>query len=410
MNLLLLLADDDRFDAFSHAVFGGTLFRATSHATLCAPSRLSLLTGIPPHVHGVVNNDFTPRELYLRGARGRSIVDIAHANGYLVGGVGKLFHIEEVERMQRYDVNAAVLRSLLFADCSAANVSLRVPEVSLRFRWGSPTQCTGVHFQDQRIATEAIRVADVLRATNRSFALLVGFLRPHVPWHIPPGHVLPTDAAQPTLECAGWFPETFEPTPFKDATKRDCNQSREAAWEFYNGARRYVYAQMRRVINAVPRTTLIVRTSDHGVNLGESCMFGKSGAFNKLATTVPLEIWAPWRSIVNAPMDVQLLDVLPTIADALDWKSRDDWRGQSLFGQHAGRSFVTTNTLGASIRNGDARLTLARLDTSPFLRVWSPLTEYTVVEFANHTSNCPITDAILRAHLNATLFLALKVH
>ena len=411
-NLLLLLADDDRFDAFAHATFGGALFRATSQATLCAPSRLSLLTGTPPHAHGVLNNDFTPRELYVRGATGRSIVDIARENGYSVAGVGKLFHIDSVESAQRYDVPAATLHNmLLHHDCASVNASQHRswPVGSPRLpRWGKAMQCTGVVFQDQHIASEAIRIVSVLRAKNQPFALLVGFLRPHVPMQIPLGHALPTDIALPVPACAGWVPKVLEPTLFKDAVEINCNYSRENTLEFYNGARRYVYTQMRRIINVVPRDTLIVRTSDHGLNIGERCVYGKTGAFNRLATTVPLEIWAPWRTIVRAPMDVQLMDVLPTIADALNWTTRNEWRGQSLLRPHAGRRFVTTNAFGASIRDNDHRLTLRRLGIPPFARTWSPLTSYEVAEFVTDATNCPANDPLLEIRLRVALLTELN--
>jgi len=411
-NLLLLLADDDRFDAFAHAVFGGALFRATSQATLCAPSRLSLLTGTPPYAHGVLNNDFTPHELYVRAARGRSIVDVARENGYLVAGVGKLFHIDAVETAQRYDVPAPALHDmLLHRDCAETNASQRRPwpvEPPRPHRWGDAMQCMGVTFQDQHIASEAIRVANDLRAKNQSFALFVGFLRPHVPMQVPPGYALPTDVPEPVPECAGWFPEVPEPTLFKNAVVHDCTLSREGTLEMYNGARRYVYAQMRRVINAVPRNTLIVRTSDHGLNLGESCVYGKMGAFNRLATTVPLEIWAPWRTVVRTPVDVQLMDVLPTIADALNWTTRIEWGGQSLLHPHAGRRFVTTNSLGASIRDHEHRLTLRRLGVPPFAHTWSPLASYEVAEFATHATNCPANDPLLEIRLRIALLAGLK--
>jgi len=99
--------------------------------------------------------------------------------------------------------------------------------------------------------------------------------------------------------------------------------------------------------------------------------------------------------------------VLPTIADALNWTTRTEWRGQSLLRPHAGRSFVTTNSFGASIRDRDHRLTLRRVGVTLSARTWSPLTSYEVAEFTTHESNCPADDPSREARLRDSLLAAL---
>ena len=51
-NLLMLMADDERFDETSRPLFNGSLMRAMPQSLVCAPARMSLLTGQRPHILG----------------------------------------------------------------------------------------------------------------------------------------------------------------------------------------------------------------------------------------------------------------------------------------------------------------------------------------------------------------------
>eukprot|EP00964_Phaeocystis_antarctica_P103784 scaffold69034_cov64-Phaeocystis_antarctica.AAC.2 len=58
-NLLMLMADDERFDETTKPLFNGSLMRAMPQSLVCAPSRMSLLTGQRPHILGPVTNHAT---------------------------------------------------------------------------------------------------------------------------------------------------------------------------------------------------------------------------------------------------------------------------------------------------------------------------------------------------------------
>ena len=373
-NLLMLMADDERFDETSKPLFGGVLMRAMPQSLVCAPARMSLLTGQRPHVLGPVTNH-APRAAYLHP----SLVEFAKERGWATAAVGKVFH--QHEDRQAYTIRPPKHAArLLFRDC--AEESQLVPELA---NWNNGVACERAvenHFQDEQIASSAIVLLHQLSrlTTYRGFVLLVGFLRPHIPLHIPAAYL--SDDEPVEKACYGYVP-THTPVT--------CNCSRDAV-RYYYAARRFVHDQMLRILSHVSNLTMVVRTADHGIALGEGSIWGKGLSFLNLAM-VPLEIRIPWHSPLVA-RDVESLDLLPTIVMVLGW-----WNlklaGRSLLIPPPVRRgpLLTTSGCGASIRSRGVRFSVWRADC---VHIWRPIAGVCASELVNETTECAVDD---EAHL-----------
>ena len=78
--------------------------------------------------------------------------------------------------------------------------------------------------------------------------------------------------------------------------------------------------------------TVIVFTADHGELFGEHGEGGHPGEFWEGVIRVPLAVDAPDHTNGTVTDQVQLLDIAPTIVDAIGETQVEDWTGQSLLG------------------------------------------------------------------------------
>ena len=405
-NLLMLMADDERFDETSRPLFNGSLMRAMPQSLVCAPARMSLLTGQRPHILGPVTNH-APVAAYLHP----SLVEIAKENGWATAALGKVFH--QHEDRPGYTIHPPKQAArLLFRDC--AEKSRLEPGLA---KWNHGVACEHAvesHFQDEQIASSAIVLLNrlslltghgkaimadgsVLSSASpyRGFVLLVGFLRPHVPLNVPASYL--SDADVPRRKaCYGYVPSQ---SPVRCNTSH-C--SRDAV-RYYYAARRFVHDQMLRVLAHVPNYTMVVRTADHGIALGEGRIWGKGVSFSNLAM-VPLEIRIPWRSPLVA-RDVESLDLLPTIVMVLGWRNVTLPGRSLLVAPPVHRAPVlTTSGCGASIRGGGVRFSVW---WAGCVDVWRPIAGICASELVDETTECAVVNeaqlAVVRRALRDAL-------
>ena len=407
-NLLILMADDERFDETTKPLFNGSLMRAMPQSLVCAPSRMSLLTGQRPHILGPVTNHAT-QAAYLHP----SLVEFAKEHGWATAAVGKVFHWNEDR--PAYTIRPSNQASrVLFHDC--AGKSQLAPGLA---KWNHGVACEHAvenHFQDEQIATSAIGLLHKLSlltisqspigttvmlthgsgsssaSSYRGFVLLVGFLRPHVPLNVPASYMAhdePTEKA-----CHGYVPKQ---SPVR------CNNCSRDAVRYYCAARRFVHDQMLRVLAHVSNQTMVVRTADHGLALGEGSIWGKGVSFSNLAM-VPLEIRIPWHSPLVA-RDVELLDLLPTIAMVFGWRNLTLPGRSLLIAPPVHRApLLTTAGCGASIRGHGVRFSVWWADCA---NVWQPIAGICASELVDETTECAVDSeaqlAIMRRALRDAL-------
>ena len=371
-NVLLLIIDDLRPDlgAYGHrtartphidALAARSTLFARAHASVanCAPSRSSLLTGMRPDRHGVMDlvthlRDTVPNVVTLP-QRFREA-------GYLSVGYGKIFHqnLDDAlswssqaefpdgnhsyrglrggawvraggwRRGWRYDQYRLPdnLKAQRTRDTRAQPLYSVVPP----YESGPTDDPRGRGTTDAHIASSAIGALRRLRAQPKPWFLAVGFVRPHLPFNAPaaffaaaapPPHVAPPrpPAGLSHLTRAHLGGGNGELWSFKGAkqlTQRDPRQLRRA----YAACVSFVDSQVGRVLSALGSGALAQRTvvallSDHGWKLAH---YGAWGKHTLLAadTHVPLLLHAPWLPASHGrsvDLPVELLDLYPSLLE-----------------------------------------------------------------------------------------------
>ena len=119
---------------------------------------------------------------------------------------------------------------------------------------------------------------------------------------------------------------------FKDGSER------RTAIAAYHALCSWVDHNVGQVLNALDETgladtTRVIYTSDHGDNVGQRGLWGKSNLYQE-STTVPMIMTGPGITAAQCETPVTLLDLFPTIMDGVGMNplpEMDDRPGRSLF-------------------------------------------------------------------------------
>ncbi len=316
----------------------GVLFsNAHCQAPISGPSRASLMSGLLPATTGIYGQI---KDEHLRRA-GEPMEECAFLpeylarHGYKTMGIGKLFHQHAPEGA---------------FEISAGRIGGFGPKPPERWHWDRDGTSTDwgpfperdAEMPDHRSAQWAIQ--RLKEEHDRPFFLAVGFVRPHVPWHVP----------------KKWFdlfdPEQLATPPF---LKDDCADLPEIAlkvaevpmmptaeWAKETGQWRdivhaylacvaFVDHYIGQVLDALEASahadnTLVVLWSDHGYHLGEKNRFAKHSLWER-ATRTPLVLAGPGieaGKVCSRP--VGLIDLYPTLADLCGLPANPRNEGHSL--------------------------------------------------------------------------------
>ena len=370
-NVLLLIIDDLRPDlgAYGHrtahtphidALAARSTLFARAHASVanCAPSRSSLLTGMRPDRHGVMDLVTHMRD------KVPSVVTLPQRfreAGYVSVGYGKIFHqnlddaLSWSSQAEFPDGNhsyrglrgAAWVRAggwrrgwrydqyRLPANMKAQRTRDRaVPLYSVvpPYESGPVDDPQGRGTTDAHIASSAIGALRRLRAQPKPWLLAVGFVRPHLPFNAPAAFfaaaVPPPRVAPPRppaglshltrAHLGGGNGELWSFKGAKQLAQQDPRQLRRA----YAACVSFVDSQVGRVLSALgsgalAQRSVVVLLSDHGWKLGH---YGAWGKHTLLAadTHVPLLLYAPWLPASHGrsvDLPVELLDLYPTLLE-----------------------------------------------------------------------------------------------
>ena len=370
-NVLLLIIDDLRPDlgAYGHrtahtphidALAARSTLFARAHASVanCAPSRSSLLTGMRPDRHGVMDLVTHMRD------KVPSVVTLPQRfreAGYVSVGYGKIFHqnlddaLSWSSQAEFPDGNhsyrglrgAAWVRAggwrrgwrydqyRLPANMKAQRTRDRaVPLYSVvpPYESGPVDDPQGRGTTDAHIASSAIGALRRLRAQPKPWLLAVGFVRPHLPFNAPAAFfaaaVPPPRVAPPRppaglshltrAHLGGGNGELWSFKGAKQLAQQDPRQLRRA----YAACVSFVDSQVGRVLSALgsgalAQRSVVVLLSDHGWKLGH---YGAWGKHTLLAadTHVPLLLHAPWLPASHGrsvDLPVELLDLYPTLLE-----------------------------------------------------------------------------------------------
>ncbi len=314
----------------------GMLFReAHAAATICNPSRISLLTGVRPATSGVYRN---PQEFRDNRLLGSALTMPQHYrnNGYTAAGAGKVFHDPDPQSWDEYwpSMTRYRPRDALPAERHQNGILTR----GTQFDWG-PLDVSVSRMSDFKIARWVGGRIESQPPGSPLF-LACGFRRPHLPFFAPAKYfdrfgsvdLPPTDPYDlddlplPALNTLGGEDQ---------AAVEEANQW-EAAVRGYLAATTFVDDQLGRLLDSLDdsphgRNTIIVFTSDHGFFLGQKRHWRKQVLWNH-CTHVPLVIVAPGTTTPGTVCDsaVSLLDIFPTLADLSELPRLSQMEGESL--------------------------------------------------------------------------------
>ncbi|MCY3708539.1 MAG: sulfatase-like hydrolase/transferase [Caldilineaceae bacterium] len=310
------------------AASGLVMENAFTPTPVCSPARASLLTGLTPSQHGI--HDYIAmafdRQPWL--AEERTLPQLLQEAGYRTGLAGKWHAGNE-------DAPAPGFNSWF----SVGSAYPLLHEGTREFcNQGRMETFNG--YTDDIIGDEA--VSFVTAIDDRPFFLLVGLTATHGPWR---GH--PERLARMYRDAAFGDIPVGESYPFGDQALEslsvDRRREREAQAQYY-AAVSHVDEIVGRLLAAVGRAgkldeTLVVYTSDHGLNCGHHGIWGKGNGtrpLNMVEESIRVPLILSWPGVLPAGMRreelVDHLDLFQTLAEAGEAKlpSGADYAGRSM--------------------------------------------------------------------------------
>lgn len=315
----------------------GTVFtNAHCQFPLCGPSRASVMSGLFPWTLGYQDH-VSDKALQRRAAELGT--DLLHnwfaKHGYKTMAVGKVCH--------KHVPKGSV-------DESGGRGAFNEPTGRMRVNWpqnGTGTDWAASPERDDQLPDHhaaAWAVEQLQQQHDRPFLLMVGFLRPHVPWYVPQKWFDLYDRDELTLP-------PFQPDDLDDipdvSRKLNIHPSMPRTdWAIENDQwRNIVHAylasisfadhQVGKVLDALDASvyrdnTIIVLGSDHGYHMGEKNTFQKHSLWER-SSHVPLVVAGGAAKAGNrCDQVVRLIDLYPTLLDMCSLPENPKNEGRSL--------------------------------------------------------------------------------
>lgn len=342
-NVLLVVTDQERYDLTAPdgpgvdtpatdrlAGEGLRCDRAYTPTAICSPARVSMLTGLYPHNHGVLSNPTRsaidtalPEDTPMMGER-------ATDAGYEARYVGK-WHVEGSEHADAgfEKVTDATHSSDQTLDTEAYRAFAREQGVdpdAVTVESGVtdlPPKAT----QTAYLAERAIEQLEEYAESDTPFLHRLDFPGPHAPCVVPEEYMerYDPDAIDPWPS----FRETFAGKPAIHEHHPEYYGIEDRSWEDWaRVAARYfafetlIEDQFARVLGALDELglaedTVVIRTSDHGEFVGQHRQGNKGPMMYEDIYHVPFVV--RWPGVVEAGRTteafVELQDLMPTACD-----------------------------------------------------------------------------------------------
>ena len=306
----------------------GVLFtNAHCQAPLCGPSRASLFSGLLPSTSGVYVQ-IKDRDLRKAGPPMRRctfLPDYMERYGYTTMAAGKLFH--EGDKANVFQQHGP---GMSFGPKPKERMHYDPKKLGKQGRtltdWGAYPERDD-QMPDYKTAEYAVEKLG--KKHDKPFFLAVGFVRPHVPWHVPQKWYdrHPVDGVQ----TPPYRKDDLEDVPKLARLLHSVPEMPTTEWAIQTGQWKdmvqaylacctFVDAQIGKVLTALEKSpyadnTIIVLWSDHGYHLGEKNRFAKHALWDQ-ATKMPLIIVTPDQKVhFTSTAPVGLIDLYPTILD-----------------------------------------------------------------------------------------------
>lgn len=370
-NIVIIMTDQQRADVCKREGFPldttpfldklatqGTWFnRAYTTTPACLPARVSMLSGRYPSATRVRSNHNKEDAFYER-----DIVDVLREQGYATALCGKNHSHLNPDRMDFwYELGHAGGKGEERSEDETA-----FDEYLLNLHHRADMDPTPFPLKTQcpyRAVTAATEWLDTL--DDVPFFLWLSFPEPHNPYQVPepyfslfpPESLPPTLADERALANKGfkfqWTRQVGE-TAFPDY-----QEQLPRARANYLGMLRLIDDQIRRFVefldqNKLRENTIIIFLSDHGDFVGEYGLVRKGPELPEVLTRIPMFWVGP--DIVQSddthPAHVSLVDIFPTICDAIGVDLPPGVQGRSLWPLLTGQDYPEDEFASAYAEHG----------------------------------------------------------
>ncbi|NXT92090.1 IDS sulfatase, partial [Anhinga rufa] len=288
---------------------------AYAQQAVCAPSRVSFLTGRRPDTTRLY--DFYS---YWRVHAGNysTMPQYFKENGYVTLSVGKVFHPGVSSNYSDdYPYSWSIPPFHPSAEKYENDKTCRGKDGKLHANLVCPVDVTEMPIgtlPDIQSTEEAIRLLNVMKTNKQKFFLAVGYHKPHIPLRYPQEFLKLYPLENITLAPDPWVPEKLPSVaynPWTDIRQRDDVEALNVSFPYgplpddfqlqirqsYYAAVSYLDTQVGLLLNALDdvglsNSTIVVFTADHGWSLGEHGEWAKYSNFD-VATRVPLMFYVP---------------------------------------------------------------------------------------------------------------------
>ncbi len=387
-NLLFIITDQQqaattepdtpcRMPHLARLAAGGTRFsRCYTPNPICSPARASLMTGLLPHSHGMVDCTHT-----VEPYRAKFNADLPfwprllQQAGYQTGYFGK-WHIERTNRLENfgfdeYDVESYHQKVGLVEVEAHMQPSGRVRQKGYKdFLLYGVTDAPVETTAEYQLYSQGIRFLDhTAQYPDRPWALFLSSEAPHDPYVVPREYYKrynPSDIPRPAS-----FDDDLSDRP--GIYRRVRQVWHDLEWSHFAQATACYYAlcsliddQIGRILARLQElgqleNTLVVFTSDHGDYMGAHRLMLKGIPAFEEAYRVPLIVAGPGISGQHqVEQIVSLLDVAPTLVQLTSGNNfpchgrsllpllgseNSEWQSEAFAECHGQRFFYTQRTL-----------------------------------------------------------------
>ena len=363
-NILCLMVDEHRHDHlsfFGHPLLKtanidgiferGTAFtEAYCNSPLCVPSRISYMTGQYNSKHG--GHGFEERH-HLDLSQ-HSFIEPLKASGYRIGLAGKNHTFTKAyaekwfDDWQEYNHHGKLAGNITESDIAVRDYLNDEPRPEYRGSFGGKANVIQeglvpgpMPFGEEqcptwRVAEDTCRFLE--KSKDSPFFMQVNFPDPHWPNVTPEPYYSMFDPDDTELEA---WPVDLSRHPFKFYVQSQVN-----GYDGYSEAERKrilatYYGQIMAIDKAIGQilksleangqldNTIIVYTADHGNFGGRYGLVGKCGVFYDALLRIPLAIQLPGNAAGRTAATVNMVDLGPTLLDAVGLEPLNEMQGKS---------------------------------------------------------------------------------
>ena len=302
---------------------------------LCGPSRASIMSGLHPSTLGYADH-MKDEELQSRARKlGTELLHSYFArSGYKTMAVGKICH----HHVPKGSVDVSDGRGAF--NGGTGKLAKNWSQEGTITDWAMAPE-RDEQLPDHKAASWAI--GQLGEKHEKPFFLMVGFLRPHVPWYVPKKWFDLYDREKLTLPP--YHPEDLDDVPaiakrisILKEMPRTADMIKTGQWRdilhAYLACVSFADHQIGRVLEALEKSsyrdnTIVVLWSDHGYHMGEKNTFQKHSLWER-ASHAPLVITAPEGKAGRCDRVVSLLDIYPTLTEMCGLPANPKNEGRSL--------------------------------------------------------------------------------